>query len=268
MNGGTSGTGLESALYVGRVRHARLVAPRHAFVQPLYMAWLDHAELDRAFAGRWLFGVERRRLAAFRRADHLGDPAVPLDDAVRALVGAALGRAVSGPVRTLCGLRTAGFAFNPVSFHCVFAPGGGLEAVVADVSNTPWNERHRYVLAATSGRVDVRLDKAFHVSPFLPMDHAYRFRFEPPGATLSARIESFARDDGGRSAERAKIFDAQLALVRRPLDGRSLARTLARFPAMAQQVVAGIYWQALRLHLRGARFHPHPGRARAAEAAA
>jgi len=251
---------MESALYVGAVRHTRRTRPPHAFRQRLFMVYLDLAELGRVFEGRWLWGVERRRFASFRRADHLGDPAVPLDAAVRELVRARTGLESRGPVRLLTGLRTAGFGFNPVSFHYLFALSGGLDAVVADVSNTPWNERHAYVLPAAEGRVDLRVEKRFHVSPFLPMDHAYRFRLSTPGDRLEARIESFAGDE--------RVFDAELALDRRAIDGRALADVLARFPAMPVQLIGGIYWQALRLHRKGAPFHPHPGALRNVEAEA
>ena len=228
---------MESAIYEGTVRHTRRAEPAHAFTQRLFTVYLDLAELDRVFAGRWLWGVERRRLVSFRRADHLGDATVPLDRAVRDLVRARTGRRVEGPIRTLTQLRTAGYVFNPVTFHYAFTPEGELDAVVADVSNTPWNERHRYVLGAEGGRVDARTTKTFHVSPFLPMDHEYRFRFAAPGDALSASIENFA---GGE-----RVFDARLELERREIDGPALARTLVRFPWMTAQVVGGIYWQAL-----------------------
>ena len=242
---------MESAIFEGLVRHTRRVAPAHGFTKRLFMAYLDLAELDRVFAGRWLWGVERRRLVSFRRADHLGDPKVSLDRAVRELVRERTGRVVEGPIRTLTQLRTAGYVFNPVTFHYAFTPEGQLDAVVADVSNTPWNERHCYVLGAEGGRVDARTRKTFHVSPFLPMDHEYRFRFAAPRVALSASIENFAAGE--------RVFDARLELERREIDGLALAQTLVRFPWMTAQIVGGIYWQALRLHRLGARFHPHPG---------
>lgn len=252
---------MQSALYEGSVHHARRTPPRHAFTKRLFMAYLDLDELDRVFAGRLFWGVERRRLVAFRRADHLGDPAVPLAECVRRLVRERTGRAADGPIRLLTQLRTAGYVFNPLSLHYAFSTSGELEAVVADVSNTPWNERHRYVLPAQAGHVDVRTAKAFHVSPFLPMNHAYRFRLDAPARSLSVQIENF---DG--TGERA--FAARLELARREIDGGSLARALLRFPLMTAQVIGGIYWQALRLHRLGATYHPHPNGNRQTEALA
>ena len=248
---------MESALYEGCVRHARFAAPRSAFSKRLYMVYLDLAELDQVFAGRWLWGVERARFASFRRADHLGDPGLPLGESVRRLVEARTGRRPDGPIRLLTHLRTAGFVFNPVSFHYCFERSGELAAVVADVSNTPWNERHAYVFSAERGAVDARVRKQFHVSPFLPMGHEYRFSFEAPGATLRARIESFAGE--------SRAFDAQLTLERRELGTASLARALVRFPLMPVQVFTAIYWHAFRLRRQGAPEYAHPGAVAPAE---
>jgi DUF1365 family protein len=249
---------MESALYEGWVRHTRFAEPRRGFVTRLFMLYLDLGELDRVFAGRWLWGVERARLASFRREDYYGDPSQPLDEEVRSLVEERTGKRPAGPIRLLCHPRYAGYVFNPVSLYYCFARSGGLEAVVAHVSNTPWNERHAYVLLGDGARVEACATKQFHVSPFLPMDHEYRFSFEPPGATLSARIQNT------RAGERA--FDAQLELARREIAGASLARALLRFPLMTAQVFAAIYWQAFQLRRLGAPEYPHPGEAAPSEA--
>lgn len=243
---------LASALYVGRVRHRRLGAPAHAFEYPVFMTWLDLGELDRVFAGRWFWSAGRPAPAWFRRADYLGDPAAPLDTAVRDLVGARTGRRPAGPVRLLTNLRMFGLAFNPVSFYYCFDPAGErVETIVAEVSNTPWNERHCYVLSRRGeGPLAFRAAKEFHVSPFMGMDAEHHFRFSPPGEWLVAHIENRR---GGET-----VFDATLSLERRPITGATLAATLARFPFMTAQVLAGIYWEALRLWLKGARYHAHP----------
>ena len=137
---------MQSAIYEGRVLHARRLQPQHGFSKRLCMLYLDLAELDRVFEGRWLWGVERARLVSFRRRDHLGDPDVPHDTAVRALVRQRTGRRLEGPIRLLTQLRTAGYVFKPVSLYYGFDLEDELDTVVADVSNTPWNERHAYVL--------------------------------------------------------------------------------------------------------------------------
>lgn len=242
---------MRSCLYVGEVSHARLQPFAHRFRYRLFMACLDLGELDRVFRGRWLWGVERRRLACFRRADHLGDPARPLEEVVRERVEAETGFRPSGPIALLTQLRLFGFVFNPVSFYfCYDAAGERVEAIVAEVTNTPWNERHCYVLRRRGAALAFRTPKTFHVSPFLGMDLEYAWHFSEPGERLEVGISDL---EGGQP-----VFHAQLSLVRREITGLSLARTLARQPFATATLFAAIYWQALRLALRGAPFHPHP----------
>lgn len=257
---------MESCLYEGWVTHRRDGDIHHAFRFPLAMLYLDLDELDTVFRGRWCWSVDRPALAWVRRADHLGPADVPLAEAVRAIVAGRIGRRPTGPIRLLTHPRYAGYVFNPLSlFYCFDAAGERVEAVLADVTNTPWGERHQYVLegddaAATTDTV-ARHAKAFHVSPFLPMALDYDWRIGRPGPSLAVRIAARAQDQAGDQAggsTAAPLFTATLTLRRRPIDGPTLAAVLVRFPAQTVQVVAGIYWQALRLWWRGATFHPHP----------
>jgi hypothetical protein len=222
------------------------------------MAWLDLAELDEVFRSRWLWSTRRAALACLRRDDYLGDPRVPLDQAVRDRVERETGRRPAGPVRLLTQLRTFGHCFNPVSFYyCYDAPGEHIETIVAEITNTPWNERHAYVLpaprrAGRSARLRFRFGKAFHVSPFMPMEIDYDWRFTPPGSRLAVHMQN--RRAG------ATLFDATLALERREITGVSLAGALVRFPFSSLRVLLAIHWQALRLWLKRVPLHDHPAK--------
>jgi DUF1365 family protein len=246
-----------SAIYVGELRHRRFVPKLHAFRYRLHMLYLDLDELEHAFDGRWLWSVERRNWATFRRRDYLGDPAVPLREAVLARVEAALGERPTGPVRVLTQLRYLGFCFNPVTFYyCFDATAQHVEAIVAEITNTPWNERHAYVLGRDAADVSAngtqrwQFDKDFHVSPFLSMDHRYDWRFSAPGRALVVHMENHR--------EGLRWFDATLTMRRCELDERSLARTLLRHPFMTGKIAMAIYWQAALLWLRRVGFHAHP----------
>jgi DUF1365 family protein len=246
-----------SAVYEGSVRHRRFEPVEHSFRYRFFLMYLDLDELPGVLDPFPLYSARRRAPASFWRADFMGDPERPLDECARDAVEAETGNRPVGPVRLLTGLRYLGHSFNPVSFYYCFDPAGErVEAVVADVENIPWGERHAYVLARGKSEGTVltdELDKTLHVSPLMGMDQTYAFRASEPGERLAVHIESRPREGAG-----SKSFDATLSLRRRELSRPLLAGMLARYPAMSLQVVAKIYTQSLRLKLKGARYFPHP----------
>ena len=144
---------MHSAIYEGTVRHRRFAPVRNQFTYRLFMLYLDLAELSDVFRGRVLWSTDHFNLAWLRRSDHLGDPAVSLDEAVRELIAERTGTRPMGPIRLLTHLRYFGHCFNPVSlFYCYDPAGERVETVVAEVSNTPWHERHCYDLPDTINR--------------------------------------------------------------------------------------------------------------------
>ncbi len=276
------GGDLHSAIYEGRVRHRRHRPRPHHFSYPLFMMYLDLDELPHLFDGRWLWSSRGPAPAWFRRQDFLGPVEIPLDESVRRRVESSVGRRPEGPIRMLTHLRYWGYQINPVTFYYCFrddpAPAAGgvrhpsmappaenaVQAIVAEITNTPWGERHSYVLsvdhqASADGQGAVnetsfRLPKEFHVSPFMPMQLDYLWRFGTPGRRLWVQMQNLRRGD--------RIFDATLTLERRPIQGPALARALCRHPWMSGRIAFGIYYQALRLWLKKTPFHSHPKHSR------
>ena len=246
---------MNSCLYLGKLLHKRLTPTYNAFCYNLFMVYLDLDELDHVFDGRWFWSVERFNWATFRRRDHLRRPG-PLAEAVRDTVQEQLGFRPKGPVRVLTHLRYLGYCFNPLSvYYCYGTDGSTLEAIVAEVHNTPWGEEYVRALDARQGPTEqifyhFELDKEFHVSPFMPLDLHYVWQFTQPHEALLICMDLYR--------EGTPVFDVNLGLGRMPLDGPNLARVLLRWPCMTARIVAAIYGQALRLKCKGVPFFSHP----------
>jgi len=246
-----------SALYEGTVSHSRRDATSHSFRYRVLMAWLNLDELPGALDAHPLWSARHPAPVRFRRQDFHGDPSTPLDEAVRRTIAEQSGERPTGPICLLAHLRTWGWTFNPIAFYVAFAPDGSgqVDALLAEVTNTPWHERHAYVLPVHARSVPepVRFPKALHVSPFLDLDLDHSFALTPPGADRWT-----IRMDDWRGEERE--FAATLDLRRRPLDRPTMGRMLRRHPVPAQRVSSGIYLEALKLRAKGAPFRRHPAK--------
>jgi DUF1365 family protein len=227
--------------------------------------YVDLDELPTLFDRFWLWSARRFNLAWFRREDHMGDKAQPLVEVVRDRIEEATGKRPAGPIRLLTHFRYLGFGFNPVSFYyCFDEQDQKIETIVCEVNNTPWGEQHLYILnekdnEGRGSHKQYRRSKEFHVSPFMPMDIEYDWRFNQPGERLNVHMQNYR--------EGSKLFDATLKLERSPMTSFNLARVLVQFPLVTIKVVAGIYFEALRLWLKKTPFYSHPGNKEAPEEA-
>jgi len=248
-----SATALKSGIYRGWVRHRRYAVKPHDFRYNVFMMYLDLAELDQILTKRLTWSTKPFSLAQFRRSDFFGDAALPLDKAVREEVERQTGDYPTGPIRLLANLRYFGYIMNPIVCYYCFDEQENLKYVMAEVNNTPWDERIAYVLPCEpdDDLLRIRFNKAMHVSPFNPMDVEYDWRSTKPGDELRIHMQNWR--------EQQMEFDATLVLEREEITATSLRSILWRYPLMTVKVVAGIYWEALRLFIKGVNVHDHPG---------
>jgi DUF1365 family protein len=244
---------MHSAIYQGLLRHRRFTPRKHYFCYRIFMMYLDLDELDDVLALSPFWSKRRWRPARFRRSDFLGDPALPLKQAVRERIHEETGEWHDGPVRMLANLRYFGFVMNPIACYYCFDAQEKLRYIVAEVTNTPWKERQSYVLPCDPRQRFQRISfaKEMHVSPFNPMNMTYRWCSNRPQQMLTLNLETLC---GGEVH-----VDATMALKRREINAAALNAILLRHPWMTGKAAYGIYWQALRLWLKRTPFYDHPG---------
>ena len=244
---------MKSRLYTGTLRHRRHLPRAHAFDYRVFMPYLHLDEIESVLASSRFWSTARFAPASFRREDFLGDPKQPLKAEVRRQIEEQTGEKHRGPIYLLANMRYFGMQINPLAcYYCFNEDETALEYLIAEVTNTPWNERHSYVLTAKPGQRVLRqdFDKDFHVSPFNPMDMRYSWRSNIPAERLAIHLENHS--------DRGREFDATLALVAEPITAAALRGILLRFPLMTAKVAGAIYWQALKLFIKRVPYHPHP----------
>lgn len=248
----------QSAIYTGTILHSRRSPDLHQFRYKLFMLYLDIDELPQLFQNFHFWSYNKPNLGSFRRSDYIGPASGSIRDALQKTVLVKTGKKIDGPIRMLTHLRYFGYVFNPVTFYYCYDALENLVAVVSEIENTPWGERHTYVTINeqhnTNEAISVTFDKEFHVSPFLPPDMKYIWTFSVPSVQeksgLMIRMQAVKRN--------AQTFYAHLNMQRQEINSRSLNRMLLKFPFMTLQVIVGIYWQALKLYLKKATFYSHP----------
>jgi len=232
----------------------------------MFMMYLDLDELPTLFDRFLLWSKDKSNFASFKSKNYLVDKNNDLKNGVRQEIKKQTGAIHKGPVRMLTHLSYFGYCFNPVSFYyCFDESDSKVEFIVSQINNTPWDERFSYVIdnrkekivhqdsvadGKISNPIERNFDKAFHVSPFLPMDMQYLWRFSPPGKKLSVYMKNMQKEK--------KVFDVTLNLRAKPITSMNLAKALFRFPLMTWQVVFKIYWQSLILWLKKTPFYDNP----------
>jgi DUF1365 family protein len=243
--------GFHSALYTGSVMHHRLRPREHRLRYSIFYLLLDLDEIDVLASKLRLFSHNRFNLFSFHDSDH-GEKAAmsPRERIERHLREA--GIETGGPIQLLTLPRILGYAFNPLSVYFCHRRDQSLSAIFYEVNNT-FGQRHNYLIpVAPEAKTPIRQEsrKSFYVSPFMTTDMIYSFSVVPPGKDLAVSV--IGRDSQG------PLIVAKLAATRQDLNDGALARAFCTYPLLTLKVIAGIYWEALLIWLKGIRLQHRP----------
>lgn len=260
----------EHALLLGRVWHRRIRPVEHRFSYPFWWAWINLDDVDGLLRRSMWWGRAWRPIV-FNEQDYLDGLPGALRERVTAKADSLGLDWRAGTVCLMSQPRILGWLFNPISLYWHFAPGKGQPtSVIAEVHNTPWNEKHWYRLDLAKAKemvekdaeaaakfADVSHKKAFHVSPFMPMDLRYEWRLEVDMSGTNVAIDN--HDDEG------VLFSAGVSLQRMNADKGAMVAMLRRYGAQTLKVSLAIYAHAWRIWRKGISFHRHPASGAAGE---
>ena len=241
-------------IYTGKVYHQRYFPKQHSFSYKLFMLALDVEQMNKQQGATGVFGFSRFKPLWFNAKDYLtpdigsknlhhGEPN-SLTDRITDKVQQLGGSEDISRITMLAQVRCFGIYFSPANFYFCYNYNNECEQMLVEVSNTPWHERHYYL-------VDVRqkyiCEKEFQVSPFLDLNMRYHWHVIPPekNNTLHIDIENYKTH-----GDMKKVFAAGLAMQAKPLTAKNIFKTWCSLPVMTMKIVASIYWQAVKLFIR------------------
>ena len=237
------------AVFHGEVGHQRLLPRQHGFSYPIALYWLDCEQLDNATLKQHGVGFEQFSALSYRRSDYLPGEAGLLES-VKAKVQALGGTGTVAHVFVLTPLANWGLYFSPLTLYYCFDDKQQFCYLLAEVTNTPWNERHYYLHQIMPQQSTYQHDKCFHVSPFHPMDMQYHWHISEPEQSLDCSIRNMQGEQ--------QVFSAWINLQRHTLDASWKRYWLIRRPWQNVQVVLRIYWHAMLLFFKRIPVHAHP----------
>ncbi len=246
-----------SCLYEGTIEHRRLLPVKNEFTYKVLYYFIDLDEVTKIFNIPFLLSYNFPGLLSFWRKDYFGNPKMGLKESISDLVEKNTGKRPQGPIRLLSNISYFGFCFNPASFfYCYAQDGITLETIVLEVTNTPWGERHQYVMTYEGeGKKVFTHPKVFHVSPFLPMKIDYTWVFTSPRENIYILMQD------RYTGEKDLIFDSTLQVKRIELSHASMLLSFLKFPFITFKTMFAIYWQALVLYfIKKVPFYDHPSK--------
>jgi DUF1365 family protein len=243
-----------SYIYHGKIIHRRFTPKAHSFDYTLYMLAIDLDDIEKTQKtkqGIGIFGFSWFYPLRFMEKDYVKGEPYSLSERIRHKVERLSGHTDISKIVMLVQVRCFGLYFSPANFYFCYDEDDNCTQMLAEVSNTPWNERHYYLVNLLDENKDKTSKKVFQVSPFMDLAMTYFWHVNPPSSSddsLLVKIENKVVDKD--TGDIHKIFDASLVMKKKPFTKKSLLAIWCQLPVMTMKAVLGIYWQALKLFVK------------------
>lgn len=238
---------LNSSIFNGQIRHRRYAPKQNSFNYHLYMLALDVDEVLNQKLPQGIFGYSWYNPIRFVEKDYLKGEPGSLKQRIQNKVKKLGGQWQEGRVTMLVQARCFGLYFSPANFYFCYNDSDSCQYMLAEVSNTPWNQRHYYLIDMKNQGYT---DKEFHVSPFMDLDMKYHWRIKAPEKNSNQLLVHIENITVNNNQEKAKLFDATLALTKQPFTFKMQCKVWSTLPVMTFKIVATIYYQALKLFIK------------------
>lgn len=246
----------KSGIYKGWVGHRRFSPKKHSFKYEMFLLAIDLDELPHlSKIGPW-FKSNKFAPLSLKASDYLSHQAQLSKQHVWEKIQSLGAKQEPARVMFIGQLRCFGLYFSPINLYYCFDENDALLSMLAEVSNTPWNERHYYLIPVNqqdekNSSQKMISEKAFHVSPFMDLNMQYQWLIKKPAEQLKLHIQNNHLTSG------EKLFDANLTMQRMDFTNQNLRRCLADIPMMTLKTLWGIYWQAMKLFIKGVPYVAH-----------
>lgn len=241
------------SIYKGVIQHTRYLPKKHKFKYSITMLFIDLDHIATAFKSNIFWSYNKSNIGSFDDENYYARNNKEVKKSVVLLIKNKIGAKVDGKIYLLTNGKYFGYCFNPVSFYYCFNKSKKLIAIVSHITNTPWSEKYAYVHECKNfkgGTKTFNFDKKFHVSPFMPMDIKYNWKFTEPKDFLYVSMDSFEKNNF--------MFNATLRLTRKAWTPWALNKILLMFPPTTIRTILTIYWNAFLLLLKRIPFYSHP----------
>lgn len=243
---------LDSGLYEGTIRHRRKRTAAHDFYYRIGLIYADIDEIQNFCRPSKLWSFNKNNIGSYHSDDYLKHYQGSMREKIAQVFSEQNLELPQGKVFQLCNWRYFAYIINPICCYFCYDEQEQLQYIVAEVTNTPWGQSQNYILKCDPTQAVQRLkfDKDMHVSPFFDLQMFYTMICNKPDNNLSMHIIN--------QTDKEHCFDATLNLKRKPMSQRNMNFFLLRYPMQTIKIVLAIYYQALRLWLKGVPYIANP----------